>query len=64
MRFLKIVIQDVRTYESLFFGKIAALPGVKEVNSSVVLSVVKSTLELPMDEPKPSRSKAARTSRA
>jgi Lrp/AsnC family transcriptional regulator len=57
---LKIVIQDVRTYESIFYGKIAALPGVKEVNSSVVLSVVKSTLELPMDEPKANRPKAAR----
>jgi Lrp/AsnC family transcriptional regulator len=45
---LRIVTQDIESYEHFLFEKLSQVPGVQEINSMVTLSVVKSTTELPM----------------
>lgn len=44
-------IADIDAYEAFCFGKLRALPGVQEINSSVALSEIKSTNELPILSP-------------
>lgn len=46
---LKIVVKDINYYEQFFYNKLSQLPGVREVNSSVVMTEVKSTSQLPLD---------------
>jgi len=46
---LKIVVSDVNYYERLFYKKLSQLPGVREVNSGVVMTEVKHTSKLPID---------------
>ena len=46
---LKVVVSDVKYYEEFFYRKLSQLPGVREVNSSVVMSEVKKTATLPLD---------------
>ena len=45
---VRIVAEDIEAYERLFFEKLSQLPGVQEVNSTVALSEIKSTTELPI----------------
>jgi Lrp/AsnC family transcriptional regulator len=45
---LRIVAADIEAYERFFFEKLSRLPGVHEINSTVALSEIKSTTELPI----------------
>ncbi|MBY8826202.1 Lrp/AsnC family transcriptional regulator [Sphingomonas colocasiae] len=46
---VKIAVKDIKYYEEFFFKKLSQLPGVREVNSSVVVSGIKDTTALPLD---------------
>nr|WP_294810436.1 Lrp/AsnC family transcriptional regulator [uncultured Sphingomonas sp.] len=45
---LRIVAKDIEAYERFFFDQLSRLPGVQEINSTVALSEIKSTTELPI----------------
>jgi Lrp/AsnC family transcriptional regulator len=45
---LKIVAEDIKSYEHFFYNKLSQLPGVREVTSSVTMTCVKNTLALPI----------------
>ena len=45
---LRIVTQDIESYERLFFDQLSKLPGVQEINSTVALSEIKGTTALPI----------------
>lgn len=45
---LRIVTEDIDAYEGFFFDQLSKLPGVQEINSTVALSEIKSTTELPL----------------
>ncbi len=45
---LHIVVRDIDHYQSLLHNKLASLAGVREIESSVVLDVVKKTNALPI----------------
>jgi len=45
---LRIVAKDIDAYERFFFDQLSKLPGVQEINSTVALSEIKSTTELPL----------------
>ncbi len=45
---LRIVAADIKAYEQFFFEKLSQLPGIQEVNSSIVLSDIKHTTALPV----------------
>lgn len=45
---LHIVVRDIDHYQNLMHQKLVSLPGVKEMESSVVLDVVKKTNALPI----------------
>jgi len=45
---LRIVTRDVESYEQFFREHLSQLPGVQDINSSVALSEVKYTTELPL----------------
>lgn len=45
---INIVAKDINAYERFFFEKLSQLPGVQEINSTVALSEIKSTTELPL----------------
>lgn len=45
---LRIVAKDIEAYERFFFERLSKLPGVQELNSTVALSEIKSTHELPI----------------
>lgn len=45
---IKIAVRDIQYYENFFFKKLSQLPGVREVNSSVVMSEIKRTASLPL----------------
>jgi len=45
---LKIVATDIDQYHNIFFGKLSKIPGVQEVNSSVVIDEVKHTHAVPL----------------
>jgi len=44
---IKVRVPDIKYYETFFYDRLSQLPGVREVNSSVVLTQVKSTTALP-----------------
>lgn len=46
---VKLSIKDIKYYEDFFFKKLSQLPGVREINSSVVVSSIKNTTALPMN---------------
>jgi len=46
---LRIVTKNVESYERLFRDKLSLLPGVRDFNSSVAMSVVKHTTGLPTE---------------
>ncbi|TCP33574.1 Lrp/AsnC family transcriptional regulator [Sphingomonas sp. BK235] len=45
---LRIVARDIDAYERFFFDKLSRLAGVQEITSTVALSEIKSTAELPI----------------
>ena len=45
---LRIVTTDIKAYEQFFFEKLSQLPGIQEINSSIVMSDVKHTNVLPI----------------
>ncbi len=45
---LRIVAKDIEAYERFFFDKLSQVPGVQEINSTVALSEIKSTVSLPL----------------
>ena len=45
---LRVVAKDIEAYERFFFEKLSQLPGVQEINSSIALSEIKHTTELPI----------------
>jgi Lrp/AsnC family transcriptional regulator len=45
---LRIVAKDIDAYERFFFEKLSKLPGIQEITSTVALSEIKSTPELPV----------------
>ncbi len=46
---LRVVTNDIEAYELFFRKELSQLPGVQDINSSVALSEVKNTTELPLD---------------
>jgi Lrp/AsnC family transcriptional regulator len=46
---LRVVARDVDDYEQFLRKKLATLPGVRDIKSSIALSTVKSTTVLPLD---------------
>ena len=47
---LRIVARDIHAYERFFFDQLSKLPGVQEINSTVALSEIKATTELPLGQ--------------
>ena len=45
---LRIVTEDIKSYEQFFFEKLSQLPGIQEVNSSIALSEIKHSTVLPI----------------
>ncbi len=45
---LRIVTEDIKAYEQFFFEQLSQLPGIQEVNSSIVLSDIKHPTVLPI----------------
>lgn len=45
---LRIVARDIDAYERFFFEKLSKLPGIHEITSTVALSEVKATSEMPI----------------
>ncbi|MDB6146438.1 MAG: lrp 5 [Spartobacteria bacterium] len=45
---LRIVAEDIDAYERFFFDKLSRFPGIKEINSMVAFSQIKSTTALPI----------------
>ena len=45
---LRIVTEDIKAYERFFFEKLSQLPGIQEVNASIVLSDIQHTTVLPI----------------
>lgn len=45
---LQVVVRDIGHYQQLLQERLTALPGIKEMQSSVVLETVKSTSALPL----------------
>jgi Lrp/AsnC family transcriptional regulator len=45
---LRVVTRDVDHYEQFLRSRLAVLPGVRDINSSIALSTVKSTTSLPL----------------
>lgn len=47
---LRVVATDIDAYERFFFEKLSRLPGIQEITSTVALSEIKSTQELPLSD--------------
>lgn len=45
---LRIVTNDIESYERFFFERLSKVPGIQDVNSMVALSEIKSTTQLPL----------------
>jgi Lrp/AsnC family transcriptional regulator len=45
---LRIVTEDIKSYEQFFFEKLSQLPGIQEINSSIALSEIKHSTVLPI----------------
>ncbi len=45
---LRIVTEDIKSYEQFFFEKLSQLPGIQEINSSIALSEIKHSTVLPL----------------
>lgn len=45
---LRIVTEDIKAYEQFFFEELSQMPGIQEVNSSIVMSDIKHSTVLPV----------------
>lgn len=45
---LRVITADIEAYEGFFFERLSRLDGIQEVNSTITLSAVKTTTELPV----------------
>ena len=45
---LRIVTEDIKSYEQFFFENLSQLPGIQEINSSIALSEIKHSTVLPI----------------
>ena len=45
---LRVVARDIRTYEEFFFERLSTIPGIREVNTNVTVSEIKTTTALPI----------------
>ena len=45
---LRIVAADIEAYDRFLFEKLSAVPGIQEITSSIALSEIKQTRELPI----------------
>ena len=45
---LRIVTEDIKSYEQFFFEKLSQLPGIQEINSRIALSEIKHSTVLPI----------------
>lgn len=45
---LRIVTRDIEDYRKFVYGRLSTLPGVQEINSTMVLGVEKATTALPI----------------
>jgi Lrp/AsnC family transcriptional regulator len=45
---LKIITRDIHAYEQFVYSRLSALPSVREINSTIALSVIKATNALPL----------------
>ena len=52
---IKVLVPDIKSYESFLHETMFKLPGVTHVRSSVVLKEVKAETRLPLDAPVPKR---------
>ena len=60
---IKVLVPDIKTYESFLHETVFKLPGVTHVRSSVVLKEVKAQTSLPFEgaeKPRPARRRAGR----
>ncbi|MBK4217684.1 Lrp/AsnC family transcriptional regulator [Paracoccus caeni] len=46
--YLRIIVEDIDHYQRLMQGKLVALPGVREMQSSVILEIIKDSSALPL----------------
>ncbi|MCX7350880.1 MAG: Lrp/AsnC family transcriptional regulator [Alphaproteobacteria bacterium] len=46
--YLRIMVRDIEHYQRLLQGKLVSLPGIREMQSSVILEVVKDTNVVPI----------------
>lgn len=46
---LRIVARDIKAYEAFFLDHLSKIPGVQSVSSSIAMTVVKETTQLPLD---------------
>jgi Lrp/AsnC family leucine-responsive transcriptional regulator len=60
---IKVLVPDIKTYETFLHETMFRLPGVTHVRSSVVLKEVKAETRLPLDPPRP-KAPAKRAKRA
>jgi DNA-binding Lrp family transcriptional regulator len=60
---IKVLVPDIKQYESFLHDTAFKLPGVTHVRSSVVLKEVKSETRLPLDVPRPRAAPARRARR-
>jgi Lrp/AsnC family transcriptional regulator len=44
---LRVIVRDMQAYERFYFGKLAGVPNIREVNSFVAALEVKNTTSLP-----------------
>ena len=52
---LKVVTRDVASYEQFLREKLSRIPAVQEVRSSIALTPVKETTELPLELVRPAQ---------
>lgn len=53
--YLRIIVEDIDHYQRLLQGKLVLLPGVREMQSSVILEIIKDSSDLPLDATLPGR---------
>ncbi|NBU38417.1 MAG: Lrp/AsnC family transcriptional regulator, partial [Actinobacteria bacterium] len=50
---LRVLARDVDHYERFLRETLAKLPGVRDINSSIAISAVKSSTEIPLESARP-----------
>lgn len=45
---LKVQVRDVKAYEDFFWNRLSQIDGVREISSSIALTAVKNTTEIPV----------------